>query len=492
MDSLTRRLLLRHTAAVVTTGIVPGGLALFAHPSAMKAAQQRAPVGSLPARGEFVIRGAYVMTMDPVLGDIAGGDIHVKDGSIVAVGKALNAPAATAISGERMIVLPGLVETHWHMWNTLLRGFSGDRHEESYFPMLVAVGKFWTPADTHLGTRLGAVEAIDSGITTVHNWSHMLPAPEFADAELMALADAGIRARFSYGWSPLLAETQALPLADVERLNRDWAKFANGGLIHLGLGWRGIWRFGKRSPETVYRREFELARGIGIPIALHVPGVRNSPKVVEMHDKEGFLGKDVLIAHATWVTADEIRMLKDAESSVSLSPVTDARVGYGFAPTSELIDGGVNCCLSIDTTVETGTCSLFENMKYLVNLENGRFGDEFKMLPRKALELATINGARALGLADHIGTLSPGKRADLIMVSTRGVNMGLLSDPAHLLVESATPTNVDTVVVDGRILKQNGKLTHIDVEGLTDETAAAFDSLRKRANWRSEDFSKPR
>src|SRR6266436_5171917 len=229
MNSLTRRRLLRHTAAVVTTGIVPGSLALFAGPSAMKA-QQRGPVGPLPARGEFVIRGAYVMTMDPALGDIAGDDIHVKDGSIVAVGKALNAPAATAISGERMIVLPGLVETHWHMWNTLLRGFSGDRHEESYFPMLVAVGKFWT------------------------------------------LADTGIRARFSYGWSPLLAETEALPLADVERLHRDFAKFVNGGLIHLFLGWRGMWRFGKRSPETVYRREFEFARGIGIPIALHVPG----------------------------------------------------------------------------------------------------------------------------------------------------------------------------------------------------------------------------
>jgi 5-methylthioadenosine/S-adenosylhomocysteine deaminase len=113
MNSLTRRRLLCHTAAVVTTGIVPGCLALFAHPSAMKAAQQRGPVGPLPARGEFVIRGAHVITMDPALGDIAGGDVHVKDGSIVAVGRALNAPAATAISGERMIALPGLVETHW-------------------------------------------------------------------------------------------------------------------------------------------------------------------------------------------------------------------------------------------------------------------------------------------------------------------------------------------------------------------------------------------
>lgn len=484
MNAMTRRALLRHTAVAGTAAIVTGRAAPFAHAAPAKAAQRSGPVGPLPARGEFVIRGAYVMTMDPALGDIAGGDVHVKDGTIVAVGKALKAPGATAISGERMIALPGLVETHWHMWNTLLRSFSGDRHEESYFPMVSAIGKFWTPAETHLGTRLGAVEAIESGITTVHNWSHMLPAPEFADAELQALADTGIRARFSYGWSPLLAETEPLPLADIERLHKDWAKFANGGLIHLGLGWRGMWRFGKPSPEAVYRREFEFARSIGIPISLHVPGVRNAPKVVEMHNKEGFLGKDVLIAHATWVTADEIKMLKDANSSVSLSPVTDARVGYGFAPTSELIDGGVNCCISIDTTAVTGTCSLFENMKYLVNLENGRFGTEFKMLPRKALELATINGARALGLADRIGSLTPGKRADLITVSTRGVNMGVLSDPAHLLVEAATPANVDTVVVDGRILKRQGKFTYIDADRLTEETAASFDSLRKRANWR--------
>jgi 5-methylthioadenosine/S-adenosylhomocysteine deaminase len=481
MNQITRRALIRHAAVIGATGIAaPPVLA-----AAMKTVKRSAAVGPLPERGEFVIRGAYVMTMDPALGDMAGADVHVKDGTIVAVGKALKAPGALVLGGERMIVLPGLVETHWHMWNTLLRGFSGDRREETYFPMVSALGKFWTPADTHQGTRLGAVEALQSGITTVHNWSHMLPAPEFADAELHALADAGIRARFSYGWSPSLAETEPLPLADIERLHKDWAKFANGGLIQLGLGWRGMYRFGTLTPPEVYRREFDFARGLGIPIALHVPGARPSIKVVELHRKENLLGRDVLIAHATWVTADEIKMLKDTDSSVSLSPVTDARVGYGFAPTSELIDGGVNCCISIDTTAVTGTCNLFENMKYLVNLENGRFGSEFKLLPRKALELATINGARALGIADRVGSLSPGKRADLIMVSTRGVNMGVFTDPAHLLVEAAEPANVDTVVVDGRILKRQGKLTHIDADQLTDETASAFDALRKRSNWRA-------
>lgn len=479
MSRISRRALIGSAAAL-------GATSLAAPPSiaAIKFAKPPGAVRALPARSEFIIRGAYVMTMDPATGDIAGGDVHVKDGAIVDVGKGLRAPNATIFNGERMIALPGLVETHWHMWNTLLRSYSGDTHETSYFPMVAAIGKYWTPAETLQGTRLGAVEAINSGITTVHNWSHMLPAPEFADAELRALADAGIRARFSYGWSPQLAETEPVPLADIERLHKNWAKLDNGGLIHLGLGWRGMWRFGKESPERVYRSEFEFARGIGIPIALHVPGVRNSPPVVAMHAKAGLLGKDVLIAHATWVTADEIKLLKDAGCSVSLSPVTDARVGYGFAPTSELIDSGVNCCISIDTTAVTGTCSLFENMKYLVNLENGRFGSEFKLLPRKTLELATINGARALGLDDRIGSLAPGKRADLIMVSTRGVNLGVFTDPAHLLVEATGPENVDTVVVDGRVLKRAGRLTHIDADHLTDQTEAALEALRKRSNWR--------
>jgi len=481
MKSITRRALISHAAGIAATGIAAPPVVA----AAMKAARRSGAVGALPERGEFVVRGAYVMTMDPALGDIAGGDVHVKDGAIVAVGKALKAPGAAVLGGERMIVLPGLVETHWHMWATLARSFSGDRREEANFPMMAALGKFWTPADTHQATRLGAVEALQSGITTVHNWSHMLPAPEFADTELRALADVGIRARFSYGWSQSLAETEPLPLADIERVHKDWAKFSNGGLIHLGLGWRGMWRFGKFTPPEVYRREFDFARGIGIPISLHVPGVRNSPKVIEMHGNANFLGKDVLIAHATWATADEIKMLKDTDSSVSLSPVTDARIGYGFAPASELIDGGVNCCLSIDTPAATGACNLFENMKYLVNLENGRFGSEFKLLPRKVLELATIDGARALGIADRAGSLRPGKRADLIMVSTRGVNMGVFTDPAHLLVEAGQPANVDTVVVDGRILKRQGKLTHVDADRLTDETAAAFDALRKRSNWRA-------
>jgi cytosine/adenosine deaminase-related metal-dependent hydrolase len=479
MNYISRRHLIGNAA------FVGAGLAA---PSSLKAQGSTQAtdeiVRSLPARNEIILRGAVVMTMDPALGDIKNAEVHIKDGKIVAVGTGLKSASAVTIGGSDMIILPGLVETHWHMWNTMLRGFSGDKHEESYFPMIKAIGKYWRPEASYLGTMLSAAEALNSGITTVHNWSHMLPTPAHADADLRAFADSGLRGRFSYGWSPSLPETETLPLDDIERLHKQWDKFSNGNLIHLGLAWRGMWRLGKYLPESTYRREFEFAQHLGIPLAIHVPGVRNSPEVIKLHAQQNFISSDVLIAHATWATADEIRILADTHTSVSLSPVADARVGYGFPPTSELIDAGVNCCLSIDSTVVTGTCSLLDNAKYAVNLENGRFGSEYKMLPRKALELATINGAKALGLADRVGSISVGKRADVIMVSTRAANMGLLSDPAHLLVEAGGPENVDTVVVDGRVLKQGGKLTHIEVNNLTGKTSQEFNSLRQQANWR--------
>ncbi len=126
--------------------------------------------GALPTRREFLIRDAYVMTMDPELADIAGGSVHVRDGNIVAVGKNLHAPEAEVIDGRGMIVLPGLIDTHWHMWNTLLRSFAGDQRGEGYIDRRDHYGSIMTPEDMYRGTSLAALEAVNSGITTVHDW----------------------------------------------------------------------------------------------------------------------------------------------------------------------------------------------------------------------------------------------------------------------------------------------------------------------------------
>jgi 5-methylthioadenosine/S-adenosylhomocysteine deaminase len=476
MEKISRRALIKNTVAT-------GAVSIFCRASFAQMGRSAGFTASLPERGEFVIRNAYVMTMDADLGDIPGGDVHVRNGQIIAVGKGLNVPNAVPLSGHGMIVLPGLVETHWHMWTTLARGFSGDNPAEAYFPMVLALTKVLTPEDVFQGTRLGAAEALASGITTVHNWAHSLRGPEYADAELRALKAVGVRGRFSYGWYQGIPDTERVNLPDIERLHKNWASYSNDGLLHLGFGWRGMWRATKLSPD-VYRTEFEFARRMGIPISVHLDSTVGHDDEIEMHFKEHFLDKGVLVAHATHATPAEIQILAESGASVSFSPVTDARIGYGFAPASEIMAAGIPCGLSLDTTACTGTCNLFENMKMLVNLENGKAHSEFKLTPRRALELGTIGGARLLGIDDQVGSLKPGKRADLIMVSTHALNMGVFSDPAHMLVEAAEEANIDTVVLDGRILKRHGKMTALNTEIVIDEAAAAFGSLCRRANYR--------
>jgi 5-methylthioadenosine/S-adenosylhomocysteine deaminase len=476
MPKISRRAFIKRAGALGAVSIV-GSPAMAAIPP-----QGRATT-SLPVRGNFIIRDAYLMTMDSALGDIKRGDIHVKDGQIVAVGAGLNAPGAAMISGRGMIVLPGLVETHWHMWTTLARGFSGDNPAEAYFPMVLALTKVMAPTDVFKGTRLGAAEALASGITTVHNWAHSLRGPDYADAELQALKAVGIRGRFSYGWYQGIPDTELVNLADIERLHKNWQQYSNEGLIHLGFGWRGMWRTTRLSPN-IYRTEFDFARRLGFPITVHLDSTVGHDNEIEMHAKENFLAKDVLVAHATHATPAEIQMLAAAGSPVSFSPVTDARVGYGFAPASEILAAGILCGMSLDTTACSGTSNLFENMKMLVNLENGKAHSEFQLTPRRALEMGTIGGARLLGIDDRVGSLKPGKRADLIMISPHSLNMGIFSDPAHMLVEATEEQNIDTVVVDGRILKRNGKLTSINADSVIDEAATAFDALRKKSNFR--------
>ena len=439
---------------------------------------------SKPQRRELLLRNGYVMTMDPELGEIAGGDVHIRDGQIAAVGKNISAPRATVINGQGTIVLPGLVDTHWHMWNTLLRSFAGDTPDQGYFATAATFGQVMTPEDMYHSTLLGAAEALHSGITTVHNFCHNVRSLQHAEADICALQEAGLRARWSYGWPQGLADTQVSNLADLETLKRDWAKFANDGLLSLGFAWRGMFR-NTALPAQVYRTEFDAARRLGLPISAHVGSAEIDAKgQIAAHAKENLLGKDVQIIHALSASPAEIEMIAKADSPVSLSPGTETRMGYGITKIGEFLDAGVRTGISIDNTVLAGDANLFGLLKLARNIENGKNHNEFKMTARRALALGTIDGARSLGIDAITGSLKPGKRADVIMVSTRQLNMGVFTDPAHLLVGSAQPENVDTVIVDGRILKRGGKLTALPVNPILDHAAASLAAIRKRAHWR--------
>ena len=216
---------------------------------------------------------------------------------------------------------------------------------------------------------------------------------------------------------------------------------------------------------------------------MHAANRRTTAGAIEVFAREKVLGKDLQVIHAIWVSPAEIRALADAGTSVSLSPYTELRIGFGLPKTGEFLAAGIPVGLSVDTTTLSGNADMFAVMKAIQNVENVRAEDEFKLPARRVLELGTIEGARSLGLADRVGSLRPGKRADLILVNTRDVNLGVFTDPAHMLVEAAQPYNVDTVVVDGRILKRRGRLTAVDSEQVVSEASSALTALRKRAGW---------
>jgi cytosine/adenosine deaminase-related metal-dependent hydrolase len=460
------------------------GATAAAGPKAFAATLSLRRPRALPARGAFVIRNAYVMTMDE-MGDVPNADVHVANGAIVAVGEKLKTGGAIVIDGRGMIVLPGLVETHWHMWNTLLRSMSGDKRETGYFRTTATLGQKYFASDMYQGTRLACAEAINNGITHVHDWCHNIRGPEYADADLKALLESGLRGRFSYGSAQGMPNNQEIDLADLQRLHDTWPKVSPDGLLTLGLAWRGQ---GGNNPATaipaeIYTAEIGVARKLGLPISVHASGSRPVSGQIDAMAKAGLLASDMQLIHANMADADAIKAVAAAGASISTSPFTELRIGFGLPQTSKFLDAGIPVGLSVDTVELSGNADMFGIMKVVQNAENGIAENEFKVSARRVLQLATSEGARSMGIGDKVGSLKAGKRADLIMVNTRGINLGIFGDPAHMLVTAAEPANVDTVVVDGRILKRNGRLTVLDTDQIVQDAAAANVALRKRAGW---------
>jgi cytosine/adenosine deaminase-related metal-dependent hydrolase len=434
----------------------------------------------LPERGEFIVRNAHVLTMDPKLGEIAGGDIHVRDGAIVAVGEKLSAPRAEIVRGDGMIALPGFVETHWHMWGAVARNMAGATEDTGYFYISRLLGQFFTPEDNARGVRLALAEAISSGITTVTNWSHNLLAPEYADAEIKVHREVGGRARFAYGYSRKTPPDATLPLADVERVQKQWFSDSRDKLLTLGIAPRG--------PETnaieIARKEWAFAREHGLPITAHMGTSMErvlKRQGIQTLAKAGLLGPDLVLVHVTNHSPADLKLLAETKTPVSLSPYTELRTGFGITPVGSFLRAGVPVSLSVDTTILCGNADMFAIMKAMQNLENGLQKSEFGIAPQRVLEMATIDGARALGLGDHIGSLTPGKRADLLLVRTNDVNMLPFTIPVNMIVQSAQPSNIEAVVVDGRFLKRDGRLTTIDVTQLARDCADTIERARKEA-----------
>jgi cytosine/adenosine deaminase-related metal-dependent hydrolase len=481
-QKFSRRALMRTAAALGSAALVPQ------QSQAQPAAHNGAP--ALPARGELIIRGATVLTMDPAVPDLAAGDVHVRDGAIVAVAQKVDAPAAQVIDGAGMIAIPGFIDTHFHLWNALFRIYiRADVPAQGYFPVTAKLGPLMAPEDNYRSVRLGAAEALAAGVTTVHNWSHNTRSPEHAEAELLAMREMGIRGRFAYGTPVGMDDNAPMDHAGLARIKKEWMPDKEG-MLTLGICSRNLGALtiggsaaaASRGVLTVehIKRDWDGARALGVPITMHTSGA--SP-VTEL-EKAGLLGPDVQLVHPLLNTPEELAIMKARGVSYSTSPQLEARraAALGEIQLGELLAAGVKVSLSTDHMASI-SCDPFASMRILFALHAHRIGAKVPLTLKRLLQLATIDGAVDLGIAERTGSLTPGKRADITLVRTTDVNTSPAGDPYETIVSFAMPPNVDTVIVDGRVLRRAGKFTACDHAKIVAEARAAAVALRDKAGW---------
>jgi cytosine/adenosine deaminase-related metal-dependent hydrolase len=438
----------------------------------------------IPERGSILIDGGTIVSVDHDIGILQRGQVLIDDGDIVEVGCGIEAPGAERIDATGMIVMPGLIDGHFHMWSSIGRNFVAEGY--GYFDAKRDTGPHYQPNDFYTSVLLGSVEALNAGITTVHNWSHNILSPAHADAELRAMTDALIRARYSYGHTDALRSDSALSFADIDRVRAEW--FAGGaaadGLVTLGVNLRGP----DYAEAAVFHEEMSQAKERGLPVSIHAEqGGASRVDAVDL-ERRGYLGRGLLICH--YLPARDSDMLAMARTGTPLSFAVHSELQLAVAsdPRDALLrfrDAGVTVSFSIDAT-SVGPVNLFEAMNVAWNMGIPRAGtptaDAAPLTFAQCIEMATINGARALNLDRITGSLTPGKRADVIAIRATDLNIAPVVDVESSIVRSVSPSNVDTVIVDGRIVKRAGQLVAHDVQRIVADAMAAASQVRARAD----------
>jgi cytosine/adenosine deaminase-related metal-dependent hydrolase len=419
------------------------------------------------------IRNGFVVSMDPEIGEIPNGDVLVEDGVIAEVGRGLEVGDAEEIDATGMIVMPGFVDTHRHTWQTPVRGVLPSCTLDHYFAvMLGSVGGHYRPEDVHIGDYAGALEALNAGVTTLLDWSHISNTPDHSDAAIQGLQDAGIRAVYAHGmptggewWS--LSELEHPE--DIRRI-RDTYFSSDDGLLTLAMA--------ARQPGNVNadvaKHDWALARELGILISVHV-GMRlhnlHYTPVKDMHDL-GLTGPDVCYIHMTDLTDEELDIIAETGGRASIAPYVELLMGHGRPPTGKLLARGVRPSLSVDV-VSSVPGEMFSQMRtalvYDRILEFTDTPDEAfapTITHRDVLEFATVDGARACGLDEKVGSLTVGKQGDIVLLKTDAINTAPVVDPIGTIVIFSDTSNVDSVFVAGNAVKRNGQLVGHDLKGV--------------------------
>jgi 5-methylthioadenosine/S-adenosylhomocysteine deaminase len=429
----------------------------------------------------IVFRGATVLTMDGA-GVIEGGDVLVTGDTITAVGTGLSTPDGTVeVDASGGIVLPGMIDTHRHMWQTAQRGLGADWTLTQYFVFYyLNWGKIFRPVDIAAGNRLAAIEAVDAGVTTSLDWSHGLQSVEHGEAALDALRSAPGRYILAYG-NLLGAPWEWTHSPDFRAFV---ARTRTDDMLGLQLAFDVT-----GDPQFPEKGAFEAARELGMRVTTHagVWGATNNDSIRLMWE-HGFMTPDVTYVHAATLTDDSYQRIAASGGTVSVATESEQSAGQGYPPTWALRKHGIPVSLSMDTSV-WWSADLFAAMRATLSSDRSREhleaharGETVVQNKLRAAEVAhwaTIGGAVTLGLADRIGSLTPGKRADVVLVKNdASPAMFPILHPYGTLVYQAGRGDVHTVLVNGRVAKHEHRLVGVDLAAAKDAVAGTVEYAR--------------
>ncbi|HEX4703717.1 MAG TPA: amidohydrolase family protein, partial [Pseudonocardiaceae bacterium] len=399
-------------------------------------------------------------------------DVLVETGRIVAVGPGLAADGADVIDATGRIVLPGFVDAHRHLWEAPLHGITTTVDLTGYMNLVNGeLAPRFRPADVHIATLAGALECLDAGITTVQDYSHIQYSPEHTDAAVRGLRESGVRAVFGYG-APVYAD----PVPDERwatelRRVRD-THFADADLVTMALAAGGP----AYGPLDTVLRDWRVADDLGLPLVLHIGVGPMTNEPIILLRKHNLLRKGILYVHGNSLANPELALIADTGGAMAIAPAVEAQMGHGAPVVNRLRAAGVVTGLGVDV-VTSAAGDMFSLMR--ATLLSSQLSEATSAItPADVLRMATIDGATAMGLADRIGSLRPGKQADLILLNTNGLNtLGGHRDPIGTVVVNAHPGDVDTVLVAGRIVKRDGRLTRTDVGRITEDARRTAEFL---------------
>ncbi len=422
----------------------------------------------------LVIRGGAVLAGDPGKGHVEPADVLIEGARIAAIAPGVEAGDAEVIDARGMLVVPGFVDTHRHTWQTAMRGICADWTLLDYFRgMRLQIAGAYDPQDVYAGNLVGALEALDAGVTTVLDFSHCIHTPDHADEAVRGLRDAGLRGIFAYGMFPAPSERTSFAsgeerIADARRVRAQ--HFSSGGLLGMGVALTEIGLV----PFAQTRAEVECARELDVLVTAHTGTVWNErrPPEVELLKAAGLLDNRQVHVHCNACSDHELDLLADAGAAVSVTPETELAMGMGFPVIERALARGLLPSLGCDI-VSNNRGDMFAQMRLGLQAERGRRNAEdhaHRAMPshldltvRDILRFATLGGAEAIGLEAICGSLEPGKAADVVLVRIDGLHGAPMHDPVAWLVLQAGPGDVDTVLVGGRVVKRGGVLDGVDV-----------------------------